>query len=96
MRVIGQQLLPIPRSQTFGAEYLCYPGDPMQYHAHLLVHVVHPAKRILPIELVAAARMAASVKKIAVLAECVSADSDGNGVVQFITLSSEAAARVVR
>ena len=62
----------------------------MQYHAHLLVHVMRPASPLLPIELIAAARMAASVKKTAVLADGGS-DTSVYGAVRFMTLSSEAA-----
>ena len=54
---------------NFGADYLCYPGDPMRHHAHLLVHVARPGQPQNAIELAAAARLANSVKKAAVLAE---------------------------
>ena len=65
----------------------------MKYHAHLLVHVGHPAKPLLPIELIAAARMAASVKKQATLAQC--DDSAGRCAhVRFLTLSAQPAGRL--
>lgn len=70
---------------AFGADYLCYPGDPIQHHAHLLVHVTCTARPLRPLELVAAARLAASVKKTAALAEVV----DGSRV-RFLTLTTTA------
>lgn len=69
---------------TFGADYLCYPGDPMRHHAHLLVHVSRPGRRLQGVELMCAARLANSVKKAAVLAECV-----GEGRVHFAPIEAE-------
>jgi tRNA-splicing endonuclease subunit Sen34 len=59
---------------SFGADYLCYPGDPMRHHAHLLVHVARPGRPPKGIELACAARLANSVKKTAVLAESAGGD----------------------
>lgn len=53
----------------FGGDYLCYPGDPMRHHAHLLVHVARPGRPTRFVEVGCAARLANSVKKTAVLAE---------------------------
>lgn len=63
---------------TFGADYLCYPGDPMRHHAHLLVHVARPGRPPPTIELSCASRLANSVKKASVLAEGI-----GDGEVTF-------------
>ena len=61
-----------------------YPGDPIIYHAHLLVHVRPPGRPLKPLELVAASRMAGSVKKTAVLAEPV-----GTAAVRFLSLTPQ-------
>lgn len=60
----------------FGADYLCYPGDPMRHHAHLLIHVARPGRPSRAIEQGCAARLANSVKKTGVLAEVI----EGNDV----------------
>ena len=56
----------------------------MQCHAHLLIHVGHPGRPLRPLELVAASRMAASVKKTAVLAE-----PTGTAAVRFLALHAQ-------
>ena len=61
----------ITSGSCFGADYLCYPGDPLRHHAHLLVHVARPGRPMRTVEIACAARLANSVKKTAVLAECV-------------------------
>lgn len=53
---------------TYGADYLCYAGDPMCFHAHLLVVLLAPGQRLRPAELVCVARLACSAKKRPVLA----------------------------
>ncbi|KAL1522075.1 hypothetical protein AB1Y20_021718 [Prymnesium parvum] len=74
----------ISPGQAFGADYLCYPGDPIHYHAHALVHVHRTGQRLRPLELIAAARMAGSVKKTAVIAEL---DASGVAPVRFLSLT---------
>lgn len=56
----------------------------MEYHAHLLVHVVLPGQLLRPLELVAASRMAATVKKTALIAEVT-----GGMQVRFLSLTSQ-------
>ena len=73
----------ITSGSGFGADYLCYPGDPLRHHAHLLVHVGRPGRPMRLAELACAARLANSVKKTAVLAE------SGEGAdVRFTTVES--------
>ena len=69
----------------FGADFLCYHGDPLRSHAHLLVHVAQPGRCWKPVELVCATRLAISVKKAAVLAQCVADDT-----VTFVPLNQRA------
>ena len=55
---------------NFGADYLCYEGDPFLHHAHMLVHVTLPERMPRAVELSYLARLAGSVKKRACLALC--------------------------
>ena len=75
----------ITSGSGFGADYLCYPGDPMRHHAHLLIHVARPGRPLEGIELSCAARLANSVKKSAVLAEAAA-----DGEVLFSTVEQKA------
>jgi tRNA splicing endonuclease len=72
----------ITTSSSFGADYLCYPGDPMRHHAHVLIHVSRPGRPIRALEQGCTARLANSVKKTGVLAEVI----DG-GEVRFSPFS---------
>lgn len=84
-RALWQRGFYITCGSGFGADYLCYPGDPMRHHAHLLVHV--PLAGVPPmnnVERACAARLANSVKKTAVLAE---AAADG-AEVRFTTVEA--------
>lgn len=74
----------------FGSDYLCYPGDPIRHHAHLLVHVARPGRPMRGTELACAARLATSVRKAAVIAQC---DIASSTQVQFtpVDTSTEAA-----
>jgi len=81
-RALWERGLYITPATAFGADYLCYKGDPFRHHAHLLVHVMPPGRKMRPVELACAARLASSVKKSAVLAEC-----DGEaGAVRFVEI----------
>ena len=53
---------------TYGADYLCYAGDPICFHAHILVILIPPGQRLGPAELLCVARLASSTKKQPVLA----------------------------
>ncbi len=86
-RALWERGLYITPALAFGADYLCYRGDPMRHHAHLLVHVSRPGRALRPVELACAARLAGSVKKAAVLAEC----SDEGGRVRFIEVDTATA-----
>ena len=55
---------------NFGADYLCYEGDPFLHHAHMLVHVTPAGCIPRAVELSCFARLAGSVKKRACLALC--------------------------
>lgn len=70
-RALWDRGLFITPGACFGADYLCYPGDPMRHHAHMLVHIARPGRVPRGVELACAARLAGTVKKTAVLAECV-------------------------
>lgn len=50
----------------FGGDFLAYPGDPLRFHAHAIVHVAHGATPTT--ELARLGRLATAVKKTYVLA----------------------------
>lgn len=52
---------------AFGADFLIYPGDPLQYHASHIVVLLENAK-IGGLELVAKVRLSVTVNKLCVLA----------------------------
>mmetsp|Transcript_27357 Transcript_27357/g.45618 ORF Transcript_27357/g.45618 Transcript_27357/m.45618 type:complete len:259 (+) Transcript_27357:156-932(+) len=58
----------VTNAAKFGGDFLVYDGDPFEHHAHLIIHVVPPARQLRAAERVCAQRLAASVKKLAVLA----------------------------
>ena len=60
----------VTTATKFGADYLVYPGDPMQHHAAHTVHVAQPTQPLQPLHLVAASRLAHDAKKSAVVAHC--------------------------
>lgn len=60
----------VTTAAKFGADYMVYPGDPMQHHAAYTVHVAQPTQPLQPLQLVAASRLAHDAKKSAVVAHC--------------------------
>lgn len=60
----------VTTATKFGADYLVYPGDPMQHHAAHTVHVAQTTQTLQPLQLVAASRLAHDAKKSAVVAHC--------------------------
>lgn len=51
----------------FGGIFVAYPGDPLQFHSHLIVKVIGKDKRVNLLELVTSGRLATAVKKAWVL-----------------------------
>ena len=62
----------------FGADFLCYRGDPCTCHAEFCVKVLEAAAELAPLQLLAAARTAHAARKHYVLA-CPVAGSRGEG-----------------
>jgi tRNA-splicing endonuclease subunit Sen34 len=52
----------------FGGDFAAYPGDPLQFHAEMIVAVRPYREEVSPLALVSLARLAVGVKKSAVLA----------------------------
>ena len=52
----------------FGGDFLAYPGDPIQYHAHCVIIVLPYTKFISPLDVISYGRLAVTVKKSPVLA----------------------------
>lgn len=67
---------------SFGCDFLAYPGDPMLYHASQTVHVVDPNQKFDIKCLISKARLSVSVNK-----KCVFAYTDDDDVVTYQTLS---------
>lgn len=57
----------ITPGSKFGGEFLAYPGDPIKFHSFYVVLVVPRTKKIGMLELISIGRLAATVKKTAVL-----------------------------
>ncbi|XP_031557852.1 probable tRNA-splicing endonuclease subunit sen34 [Actinia tenebrosa] len=57
----------ITPGSKFGGEFLAYPGDPIKFHSFYVVLVVPWTKKIGMLELISIGRLAATVKKTAVL-----------------------------
>lgn len=51
----------------FGGVFVAYPGDPLQYHSHLIVKVLGRDQEINLLELVTSGRLATAVKKAWIL-----------------------------
>lgn len=51
----------------FGGVFVCYPGDPLRYHSHLIVKVLAKNEAVDLLELVTSGRLATAVKKAWVL-----------------------------
>lgn len=60
LRTRGYFMMPGLR---FGGTYVAYPGDPLQFHSHLIVKVLGENKKFNLIELVTSGRLATAVKK---------------------------------
>lgn len=71
----------VTSGDTFGGDFLCYPGDPMMYHASHIVHCLDGNGVISPTRLVANGRMSVLVNKL-----CVFAYVGSNGEVAFRTM----------
>lgn len=56
--------------ETFGGDFLIYPGEPMYFHASHIVHVLDEteAKEISPISLIRKGRLSVAVNKFCILA----------------------------
>ncbi|KAI7900937.1 tRNA intron endonuclease [Cokeromyces recurvatus] len=58
----------------FGGDFVLYSNDPMCVHSDYIVSVKEPKEIILPIDIIAAGRVATNVKKIFVFASVVDED----------------------
>lgn len=72
----------ITNASKFGGDYLAYTGDPLRFHALLVIAVVTPDQYISPLDLVALARLGVGVKKSCVLA--ITMDSETS--IDYITV----------
>jgi tRNA-splicing endonuclease subunit Sen34 len=52
----------------FGGKFIAYPGDPLRYHAHLIVNTVNWNENIGLVNIVSGGRLATGVKKIWLIA----------------------------
>lgn len=66
LRSKGYYLMPGLR---FGGVFVAYPGDPLQFHSHLIVRTVCNDEKINLLDLVSSGRLATAVKKAWVLIE---------------------------
>lgn len=51
----------------FGGDFVAYPGDPLQFHSHLIVRVLQEGESFDLLQLVTSGRLATAVKKVWVL-----------------------------
>ena len=65
LRKRGYMITPGTR---FGGDFLAYPGDPFMYHAYFVVKVQQAETELGVAEMLTLARLASSVRKVAVLA----------------------------
>jgi tRNA-splicing endonuclease subunit Sen34 len=74
----------ITTGDSFGGDFLVYPGDPVNFHASMIVHVVDPTKTLEIHSLTSCARLSVSVNK-----KCVFAypSNDSDDKVTYQTLS---------
>ena len=71
----------ISGGDSFGCDYLTYPGDPMLYHASQIVHVIEKSQQFDAKYLTSCARLSVSVNK-----KCVFAYIDSDDSVTYQTL----------
>lgn len=64
----------------FGGTFLVYPGEPLRFHAEMIVNVVEPEAALWPLDIVATGRMGVTVKKKTVYASLV------EGTVQYVSV----------
>lgn len=72
----------ISTGDSFGCDFLTYPGDPFHFHASQIVHVVDPNKSLDIKYLVSCGRLSVSVKKT-----CVFAYPNDDGSITYQTLT---------
>lgn len=72
----------ITSGESFGSDFLTYPGDPMYYHASQIVHVINKSHRFDATYLISCSRLSVSVNK-----KCVFAYTNDDGSVTYQTLS---------
>lgn len=71
----------VTNGDSFGADFLAYPGDPMQFHASQIVHVIDIVRKFNVKYLVSCARNSIAVNK-----KCLFAYINMNGQVEYQTL----------
>lgn len=72
--------------ESFGCDYLAYPGDPGVFHSYLEIHRMRSDDRVSVADLLGMERAAASVKKIPVLAIEPSLNDPACKSVEFLTI----------
>lgn len=58
----------LTNGSKFGGDFLAYPGDPLQFHAHYVVIVKSEEDKMLPFDLISYGRLGVTVKKTPVIA----------------------------
>lgn len=71
----------LTNGDSFGCDFLCYPGDPVSFHASQLIHVIEPSEKFNVKYLVSCGRLSVSVNK-----KCVFAFIRDNNEVIYQTL----------
>lgn len=72
----------ITNGDSFGSDFLTYPGDPFHFHASQIVHVVDPNAQLEMNYLVSCGRLSVTVKKA-----CVFAYPNYDGTITYQTLT---------
>lgn len=64
--------------ETFSGDFLCYPGDPLHYHASQIVTIVDKDKEMTESEMIVHGRTSVSVKK-----DCLFAQEGEDGAIKY-------------
>lgn len=80
-RDLWEQGHTITCGETFSGDFLCYPGDPLHFHASHIVTIIDKNKDLSENEMVVHGRTAVSVKK-----GCIFAQQGDNGTIKYRTL----------
>lgn len=84
LRHLGYYMMPGLR---FGGVFVAYPGDPLQFHSHLIVKVLQKNENVNLLELVTSGRLATAVKKAWVLmGEITEENPESNSEIEVTSL----------